>query len=178
MKQKTISVAGAFVIALLTCVAMLTSCDDDRGEKMNIHRYDNTYVKYKMNVGTALASLYDIEITYCDMAGKDYVEDFRQRRQGNAWEFKDEGDTDGELHFKFIATAKLKESYELQDDEYDFSHTFRISWYSQKDKANSYSPVDEQVEKLIVTRENVEQFLKEHPVISIVNVTGRPSTYE
>jgi hypothetical protein len=174
MRKKRMIAVLAMFFGMLP-LAMLTSCDDDRGNLMDIHPYENTYVKYKMNVGTALASLYDIEVTYCDMAGKDYTEDFKLRREGNKWEYKDEKKGSETIHFKFIATAKLKENYELEDDEYDLSHTFSISWYDQQDKAMSYSPVDQQVEKLIVSKADVEQYLQEHPVIQIVNVTTRPN---
>ncbi len=152
----------------------LSSCDDDRGEKMNIRNYDNTYVKYKFNVGSGLASLYNIEVTYCDMSGKEFTEDFKLRRSGNTWEYKDEHEGNQKINFKFIVTATLKESYELEDDEYDMGHAFTVNWYDQTSKAMSYSPVDQQVESMVIAKDDIQEFLDKNPVITIANVTERP----
>ena len=153
---------------------MISSCENDNGG-VDIKNYGNTYVKYKMNVGTGLASLYDIEVTFCDISGKEFVEDFKQRRSGNLWEYKDEKEGDQAIHFKFIAIAKLKENYNLDDEEYDLSHTFSINWYEQSTKAMSYSPVDQQVEKLIVSKADVVEYLEKNPIITIVNVVEKPN---
>ena len=109
---------------------MFAACTDRRDNDIDIKK-QNVYVKYKLEVGSALASLYDIEITYCSISGKEYTEDFKLRRTGNKWEYKEEAGNDANIHFKFVATARLKEKYELEDEEYNLSRTFSVNWYEQ-----------------------------------------------
>lgn len=161
------------LMATIACLFLVCACTDRRDNEFEI-KPQNTYVKYKLEVGTALASLYNIEITYCDISGKEYTEDFKFRRTGNKWEYKEEIQTTANIRFKFVAKATLKEHYDLEDEEYDLSHMFAVSWYEQATKANSYSPSDQQVENLIVSKANIEEFLEKNPVIVIANVTERP----
>ena len=161
-------------LAVIASLLVFAACTDRRDNDIDIKK-QNVYVKYKLEVGSALASLYDIEITYCSISGKEYTEDFKLRRTGNKWEYKEEAGNDANIHFKFVATARLKEKYELEDEEYNLSRTFSVNWYEPATKAMSFSPVDQQVENLIVSKAEIEEYLQKNPVITIVNIVERPN---
>ncbi len=146
--------AGIALFAAMAC--LFTACgDDDEYDK------DVTNVHYVVKTSVDFQMLYTITITYQDLKGASHT---FQMKGMDIWEYRDKVNGDIPLYCKVIAEAN--ELGDLDNRSYYINYATSVHWYRQAGGAHS---IDEGEKGWRVEKEDLEQFMTEHPAIVILD---------
>ena len=151
-------VSFLFLLALL----LITACGDDDGTV----DYDRDFTQVKVKVAPAfdLQKLYTVKASYTDFKGIKHNEVIENTSE---WVYNEKEKGDHPINIVVTATAKTPEEYgELDRALYAFTWEYSIHWYKQNSSAKSIQP---EAQGRAVKREDVETYMAENPVITLIN---------